>query len=109
MVGVDGREIGCLFGIGGGIRGEAMDDGELEPEEVLVSIFSNGGAMRRLAGGVVEDGGLGLLKNDGGVCVSGGLGLLKSNVDCVVAGGCGCTCCGCNIGAGRPKRLFPLV
>lgn len=71
IVGVEGSEMGCFLAMSGGALGDATEDDEL-PEEVLVSIFSRGGAIGRLGGGVdeAEVGGLGLLKIEGGVCIT---------------------------------------
>lgn len=61
VVGVEGSDIGCFFGMGGGTRGDAAEDVE-DPVEVLVSILRSGGAVSRFSGGVTEPGGLGFWK-----------------------------------------------
>jgi hypothetical protein len=91
VVGVDGSEMGWIFGIGGGTRGDATaaaaavvataDEAVEDEDETLglVSILRTG-AIGRARGGVTdfEGGGAGLLKNvGGGVGVGVGAGAAK--------------------------------
>lgn len=64
---MEGNEIGCFFGMSGGIAGEAIVEEPEDDEDVFVLILRRGGATGRLRGGVTDFavGGLGLLKNEG--------------------------------------------
>ena len=63
VVGVEGSDIGCFFGMSGGMRGDSAEDVK-DPVEVLVLIVRMGGGMGRFNGGVTdfEPGGLGFWK-----------------------------------------------